>query len=144
VDLGTTTEPSQSGSFAYFWQILGQTYSQLGAPETAQTFFAQALASAETGEYPQVKARTLTTLAQLHRQQGKIDYAMMLHSEAIALLEGIGAQCDLAEAHYQCSLTAQAGGDRSEFVEQLAIAQSMFAAIPAPQQLARIGTMIKP
>ncbi len=141
VDRGTPTAPSQAGSFAYFWQILGQTYSQLGAPETAQTFFAQALASAETGEYPQVKARTLTSLAQLHRQQGEIDYAMMLHSEAIALLEGIGAQCDLAEAHYQCGLTAQVGADRAKFVEQFAIAQSMFAAIPAPQQLARLNAI---
>jgi hypothetical protein len=96
------------------------------------------LTSAETGEYPQVKARTLNSLAQLHRQQGETDYAMMLHTEAIELLEGIGARCDLAEAHWQCGLTAQVGGDRAKFVEQFAIAQPLFAAIPAPQQLDRI------
>jgi tetratricopeptide (TPR) repeat protein len=132
----------QSGSFAYFWQILGQTYAQLGDAETAQTLFTQALASAETGEYPQVKARTLNSLAQWHRQQGETDYALMLHSEAIELLEGIGARCDLAEAHWQCGLTTQIGGDRLGAAQQFAIAQDLFAAIPAPQQLARIQLAI--
>jgi tetratricopeptide (TPR) repeat protein len=129
----------QSGSFAYFWQILGQTYAHLGDPETAQTCFTKALTSAETGEYPQVKARTLNSLAQLHRHQGEIDYAHMLHTEAIALLEGIGAQCDLAEAHWQCSLTAQIGGDVDLAQQQFEIAQNLFATIPAPQQLIRIN-----
>jgi Tetratricopeptide repeat/AAA domain len=140
VDLGSTTEPSQSGSFAYFWQILGQTYTQLGDTETAQTLFTQALASAETGEYPQIKARTLNSLAQLHRQQGEIDYAMMLHTEAIDLLDRIGAQCDLAEAHWQCGLTAQVSSNVDSAQQQFEIAQNLFAAIPAPQQLARIKT----
>ncbi len=140
VDLGTTTAPSQSGSCAYFWQILGQTYAQLGDTDTAQTLFTQALASAETGEYPQVKARTLNSLAQLHRQQGETDYAMMLHSEAIELLEGIGAQCDLAEAHWQCGLTAQISSDPNAAQPQFETAQKLFAAIPAPHQLTRIKT----
>jgi tetratricopeptide (TPR) repeat protein len=132
----------QSGSFAYFWQILGQTYAQLGDTETAQTLFTQALTSAETGEYPQVKARTLNSLAQLHRQQGEMDYAIMLHTEAIALLEGIGAQCDLAEAHWQHGLTQQIGGDVDSAQQQFEIAQNLFAAIPAPQQLTRIRIML--
>jgi tetratricopeptide (TPR) repeat protein len=127
----------QSGSFAYFWQILGQTYAQLGDTETAQTLFTQALASAETGEYPQVKARTLNSLAQLHRQQGETDYAMMLHTEAIALLEGIGARCDLAEAHLQCGLT-----NRVSAQQQFRIAHDLFAAIPAPQQIHRMTRLM--
>jgi tetratricopeptide (TPR) repeat protein len=130
----------QSGSFAYFWQILGQTYAQLGDTETAQTLFTQAFASAEIGEYPQVKARTLNSLAQLHRQQGETDYAMMLHTTAIDLLESIGAQCDLAEAHWQCGLTAQIGGDPNSAYQQFATSQKLFAAIPAPQQLTRMQT----
>ncbi len=142
VDLGTTTAPSQSGSFAYFWQILGQTYTQLGDTDTAQTLFTQALASAETGEYPQVKARTLNSLAQLHRQQGETDYAMMLHTEAIELLESIGARCDLAEAHFQCGLTHREFGNRTAAPQQFAIAQSLFATIPAPQQRDRVARLM--
>jgi tetratricopeptide (TPR) repeat protein len=138
---GVDRQP-QSGSFAYFWQILGHTYAQLGDTETAQTLFTQAFASAETGEYPQVKARTLNSLAQLHRQQGETDYAMMLHTEAIELLEGIGARCDLAEAHLQCGLTDAALGNRTSAQQQFEVAQDLFAAIPAPQQIDRVSGLM--
>ncbi|NJM78253.1 MAG: hypothetical protein HC852_23825, partial [Acaryochloridaceae cyanobacterium RU_4_10] len=57
------------GSFAYFIQLLGQTYVNLGLFETAQLLFEKALSFSEASHYTQVKAKTLTSLAIIQRQK---------------------------------------------------------------------------
>ncbi|MEB3295382.1 MAG: tetratricopeptide repeat protein [Synechococcales bacterium] len=94
-----STRPA--GQFAYFIQILGQVYLNLGHWEQADHLHQQALQSATTSHYPQIQARTLTGLAQLHRQQQRYAPAIALHGQAIDLLEAIGAKCDLAEAYFR-------------------------------------------
>lgn len=95
----------QSGSFAYFVQILGQTYVNLGSMEKAQEMFSRSLADAEKSHYLQIKAKTLSGLAQSDRQQLLFEKALMKHVEAIEILDKIGAKCDLAEAYFQLGLT---------------------------------------
>jgi tetratricopeptide (TPR) repeat protein len=130
--------PSENrGSFAYFTQLLGRTYVNLGAFETAQVLFERALSFSEASHYTQVKAKTLTGLAIMQRHQGLYREAIVLHRQAITLLETLGAKCDLAEAYYQCGVTYRsAGDDKSEVYLQKAIA--LFSAMNAPRQVEKV------
>ena len=93
--------PEYTGRFAYFIQILGQTYANLGDLTIAANLYQRAIAFAEESHYLQVKAKALSGLAECDRRQSDLDIALPRHREAIRLLEEIGAKCDLAEAHYQ-------------------------------------------
>lgn len=95
----------QTGRFAYFMQILGQTYVNLGQDERAAAMYSRALAFAEESHYTQVKAKTLSGMAELYRRRQDLDGALICHGEAIALLDTIGATCDLANAYLQLALT---------------------------------------
>jgi tetratricopeptide (TPR) repeat protein len=126
-NLPTTNLPR----FAYFLQLLGQTYINLQHFERAGILFQQALQFAEAGHYQQIKARTLMGLAEIDRQQGKTTAAVTRYQESIALLESIGAKCDLAEAWLQLGVLGGA-------VEMFDRATALFTAIQAPQQVARV------
>ncbi len=142
----TDSPADQHGRSAYFLQLLGQTFDSLGEFEKAQILYARAIEFAEAGHYVQVKAKALTGLAVLQRQQGNYEVSLALHDRAIALCETIGAQCDLAEAYFQCSQSI------SEAVEQLVeVDQSLdyferaialFSEIRAPQQVARVTAKV--
>jgi tetratricopeptide (TPR) repeat protein len=128
----------QAGRFAYFMQRLGQTYLNLGEGDRANEIFTAVLTFAEEGHYTQTKAKTLTGLAELHRQQADFELAIANHQQAIHLLDCIGARCDLAEAYYQLSLTYRAmeqAGERDYYLQQ---AIDLFKAMDAPRQIERI------
>lgn len=100
--LSTFAHQSQKlGRLAYFIQLLGQTYDQLGDIKQAETLYQQALKFAETGHYPQVKAKALTGLASIARQQQHMTTALEYHAQSIALFDSIGAKCDLANAYVE-------------------------------------------
>ncbi|MBD2301599.1 tetratricopeptide repeat protein [Nostoc sp. FACHB-190] len=128
----------KTGRFAYFIQILGQTYLNLGNLSQANQIFQQALTFAEAGHYMQVKAKTLNSLAEIYRQQTDYQLALINHTAAIELLEQIGAKCDLAEAYFQLGLTYQqlAKTDISQMYFQQAI--QLFTEIQAPKQVEKI------
>ena len=143
--------------YAYFLQLLGQTFSQLGLLDQAKTMYKRALASAETGHYVQVKAKTLVGLAVLQRQQERYLEAIALHHQAIELCQQIGAVCDQAEAYFQLGITlktvegeaarelATKGGIVEDVVTNSQNAQGCFeqaisilSEIGAPNQIDRI------
>ncbi|MCC5667508.1 tetratricopeptide repeat protein [Nostoc sp. CHAB 5784] len=130
----------QTGRFVYFMQILGQTYVNLGDSYKANQILHQALTFAEESHYMQVKAKTLNGLAEIHRQQADFALALTHHTEAIELLDKIGAKCDLAEAYFQLGLTYQkmAKGDESQRNFNRAI--KLFTEIKAPKQVKKIST----
>ncbi len=99
--LNNFTDHNHSGRLAYFIQLLGQTFSLLGNIEQAETLYKQALNFAETGHYLQVKAKALTGLATIARQQHDIKKALDYHTQAIDLFISIGARCDLANAYVE-------------------------------------------
>ena len=107
-DLLSHPNAEDTARFAYFIQILGQTYTNVADVAKAQAMYQLAMQFAETSHYTQVHARTLNGLAELDRIAGNWDSANAHHQEAIALLETIGATCDLAESHFQLGLTLQA------------------------------------
>ena len=92
---------SKFGRLAYFIQLLGQAYSQLGDIEQAANLHQQALTFAETGHYLQVKAKALTGLAIVARNRQQIASALEYHAQSIALFDSIGAKCDLANAYVE-------------------------------------------
>jgi hypothetical protein len=128
----------QRGKFAYFIQILGQTYVNLGNFERATHLFHDALTFAEVAHYTQIKAKTLNGLAEIHRQQAQFETALTYHAEAIALLDKIGAKCDLAEVYFQQGLTYQA----MHWFEQSKVsydrAIQLFSQMQAPRQVEKV------
>ncbi|WGV26355.1 tetratricopeptide repeat protein [Halotia branconii] len=128
----------QTGRFAYFMQIVGQTYVNLGDFTKAHQIFDQALIFAEQSHYLQVKAKTLNGLAEIYRQQSQFELALNNHIEAIELLEKISAKCDLAEAYFQLGLTYQkmAKFDQCQIKFQQAI--RLFTDMQAPQQVKKV------
>ncbi|WP_375503052.1 tetratricopeptide repeat protein [uncultured Nostoc sp.] len=128
----------QTGRFVYFMQILGQTYVNLGDFYKANQILQQALTFAEESHYMQVKAKILNGLAEIHRQQ-TFALALTHHTEAIELLDKIGAKCDLAETYFQLGLTYQkmAKPDKSRMNFNRAI--QLFTEIKAPKQVEKIS-----
>ncbi|ABA23069.1 TPR repeat protein [Trichormus variabilis ATCC 29413] len=129
----------ETGRFAYFMQILGQTYVNLGEFTKAKEMFHQALTFAEESHYMQVKAKTLNGLAEIHRQQADYPLALAYHTEAIELLEKIGAKCDLAETYFQLGLTYQKMAKSDASQKYFAQATHLFTEIKAPNQVAKIS-----
>jgi tetratricopeptide (TPR) repeat protein len=137
----------QQGRYAYFLQLLGQTFDSLGELTKAETLYKRAIAFAEAGHYVQVKARSLIGLAALQRQQGHYFEAIALHTQAVELCETIGAKCDLAEAYFQMGLSLKfcrsdnphhRWGEMAP-VEYFERAIALFSDIRAPQQIKRVA-----
>ncbi len=126
-NLPTTNLPR----FAYFLQLLGQTYTNLQQFERASALFQQALPFAEAGHYQQIKARTLMGLAEIDKMQGKTDRAVIRYQDSIELLELIGAKCDLAEACFQLGLLL---GSKQLCDRSI----QLFTEIQAPKQVAKV------
>ncbi len=125
------------GSAAYFIQLLGQAYVNLGRFEIAQALFEKALSFSESSHYTQVQGKTLTGLAMMQRQQGDYATAIATHHQAIQRLENLGAKCDLAEAYYQLGVTYQAV-ESAENVGVLKQAIALFESISAPRQVKKV------
>lgn len=127
-----------TGRFAYFIQILGQVYKNLGEPEKAFNMYCRAISFAEASHYLQVKAKALNGLAELYRDQTNFQHALSHHLDAIELLDRIGARCDLAEAYFQLSLTHDSMGEIALSQEYLEQAMQLFADIEAPKQVEKV------
>jgi tetratricopeptide (TPR) repeat protein len=125
------------GSAAYFIQLLGQTYVNLGRFEMAQTLFEKALSFSESSHYTQVQGKSLTGLAIMQRQQGDLSTAIATLRQAIQLLENLGAKCDLAEAYYQLGIAYQSAAN-PEGNEALKQAIALFESISAPRQVEKV------
>lgn len=128
----------QTGRFAYFIQILGQTYVNLGDFDKANAMYHRALKFAESSHYTQIKAKTLNGLAEMQRQQKAFELALVNHSEAIELLDKIGAKCDLAETYFQLGLTYQRMKNYDDSKESSDRAIKLFTEMAAPKQVEKV------
>ncbi|MEM1255684.1 MAG: AAA family ATPase [Cyanobacteria bacterium P01_H01_bin.21] len=137
-----TQQSQQSGRLAYFIQLLGQTYEQLGDIEQAEGLYQQALHFAEAGHYLQVKAKSLTGLANIARQRQQMTVALNYHTQSIDLFNSIEAKCDLANAYVEL-------GHSHIYLKQLHRAHyhwnqalSLYADIHAHKQVSRVRTLL--
>lgn len=129
-------------SRGYSLLFMGLTYKNLGEPEKSFEMFRKAIAFAEKTHYTQVKAKALSGMAELYREQGEFATALSHHSESIELLEKIGAKCDLAEAHYQLALTYQKMGDTEKSQTSFQEAIRLFNEMEAPNQVEKVRKAI--
>ncbi|MEG4838072.1 tetratricopeptide repeat protein [Microcoleus sp. B9-D4] len=129
-------------SKGYSLLFMGLTYKNLGEPEKSFEMFRQAIAFAEKTHYTQVKAKALSGLAELYREQGEFATALSHHSESIELLDKIGAKCDLAEAYYQLALTYQKMGDAEKSQTAFQKAIQLFNEMEAPNQVEKVRKAI--
>jgi tetratricopeptide (TPR) repeat protein len=127
-----------SGRYAFFAQLLGHTYLNLGDTDLARNLFEAAIAAAEAGHYVQIKGNALSGLGRLEQQLGRHTTAINFHHQAIDLLDEVGAQCDLATAHLQLALTLQDKAGLNAANQEFKAARMIFEAIPAPQQVQRV------
>ncbi len=97
-----------------------------------------AISFAEESHYSQVKAKALTGLAELYREQRNFETALSHHSESIEILDKIGAKCDLAEAYYQLGLTYQKMDETQKSQENFDKAIQLYTEIEAPQQIEKV------
>ncbi|MBK1986087.1 tetratricopeptide repeat protein [Sphaerospermopsis aphanizomenoides BCCUSP55] len=102
--------------------------------------YQQAINFAEEVNYPQVKGKALTGLAELYRIQNDFEKALSHHSESIELLDKIGAKCDLAEAYYQLGLTYQKMGETENSNTNFNKAIQLYQEMEAPKQVEKVET----
>ena len=123
---------------AYVLLYLGMIFKNLVEFEKSSEFYQEAILYSEKIHFAQVKAQALIGLAELYRERQSIKMALTHHSEAIEILEKIGAVCSLAEAYYQVGLTYKALNetDRSRKIFQEAI--RLFTEMEAPKQVERV------
>ncbi|MGD1859952.1 MAG: NB-ARC domain-containing protein [Leptolyngbyaceae cyanobacterium] len=141
--IADTSRPEYTGRFAFFIQLLAQTYTNLGNAERATELYQRAIAFAEESHYIQVKARALVGWGQLLRQQNQAELATEKITAALNLLEDLGAQSDLAEAHYQLGLTCQTRAEKAAAQAHLSTAIRNFEAIQAPCQVAKVQAVLR-
>ncbi|MBD2437320.1 tetratricopeptide repeat protein [Nostoc sp. FACHB-110] len=134
---------AHTGRFAYFIQLLGQTYINLGEFIKAKEMFSKALHFAEVSHYLQVKAKTLNGLAEIYRQQAEFELAIVNHAEAIEILDNIGAKCDLAEAYFQLGLTYQEMLNTDESQMYFQTAMQIFIEMNSLKQVNKIKLLVK-
>ncbi len=135
----TAQRIEKTGRFAYFIQILGQTYVNLKDFGKAEEMFLMALNFAEESHYTQVKAKSLNGLAEIYRINQEFESALNNHLEAIELLDKIGAKCDLAEAYFQLGLTYRSMGKEGESRVNIGKAVRIFEEIKAPKQVGKVS-----
>jgi tetratricopeptide (TPR) repeat protein len=133
---------NDSWAQGYSLLFMGLTYKNLGEFEKSFEMFRQAIAFAEKTHYTQVKAKALSGMAELYREQSDFTTALSHHSESIALLDKIGAKCDLAEAHYQLALTYQKMGDAEKSQTPFQEAIRLFNEMEAPKQVEKVRKAI--
>lgn len=136
----TAEIPEYTGRFAYFMQLLSQTYTNLGEFDKAGKMYKRALYFAQESCYTQVQAKTLNTLAEINRQQELLTVALDSHLKAIDLLEKIGAKCDLAEAYFQLGLTYKKLNKQDESIANFSRAIQLFTIMEAPKQVEKVLT----
>ncbi|HEY9887088.1 MAG TPA: hypothetical protein V6D02_01730, partial [Candidatus Obscuribacterales bacterium] len=141
--IADTTRPEYTGRFAFFIQLLAQTYTNLGDEPRATELYERAIAFAEESHYTQVKAKALVGLGRLYRQQDQPEAAQTVLLAAVALLEALGAEGDLAEAHYQIGLTYQVQQLSDLTQTHLSQAIQLFEHIQAPRQAAKVQAALR-
>ena len=125
-------------SQGYSLLFLGTTYKNLGKIQKSFEMYQEAIQFAEESHYTQVRAKALTGIAELYREQGDFETAIANHSESIELLDKIGAKCDLAEAYYQLGLTYKKMSDPEKSQENFAKAIQLFSEMEAPKQVEKV------
>ncbi|MEH2223434.1 AAA family ATPase [Nostoc sp.] len=119
------------------------TYKNLGNLKKSCEFCQRAIFHAEENNFTQIKAKAISSLAELFREQGEFNRAIFHHSEAIEILDKIGAKSDLAEAYYQLALTHKKMREIAKSRESFMQAIALFNEMQAPRQVEKVQTAME-
>ncbi len=119
------------------------TYKNLGNLKKSCEFCQRAIFHAEENNFTQIKAKAISSLAELFREQGEFNRAIFHHSEAIEILDKIGAKSDLAEAYYQLALTHKKMGEIAKSRESFVHGIALFNEMQAPRQVEKVQTAME-
>jgi tetratricopeptide (TPR) repeat protein/DNA-binding CsgD family transcriptional regulator len=125
-------------SKGYSLLFLGMSYRNLGYLEKSTAMYQEAISYAEKSHYTQVKAKALNGLAEIYREKQDFEMALSHHSEAVSLLDKIGAKCDFADALFQRALTYQKTGEAEKSQADFSQAIRLFTEMNAPRQVERV------
>jgi tetratricopeptide (TPR) repeat protein len=127
----------------YIRLFLAFSYKNLGYYKKSFFLYSEAISFAEESQYIQVKAKALTGIAELYREQGDFQIALSHHKESITILDKLGAKCDLAEAYYQQGITEQKIGNIQNSQKNFDKAIELYTKIQAPRQVEKVQRAIK-
>ncbi len=116
------------------------TYKNLGNIPKSFELCQRVILYAEENNFTQVKAKAISCLGELYREQQEFDQSLLHHLESIKILDKIGAKCDLAEAYYQLALTNQKKGEVNQSRENFESAIALFHEMQAPKQIEKVQT----
>ncbi|MEH2229082.1 MAG: AAA family ATPase [Nostoc sp.] len=119
------------------------TYKNLGNLKKSCELCQRAIFHAEENNFTQIKAKAISSLAELFREQGEFNRAIFHHSEAIEILDKIGAKSDLAEAYYQLALTHKKMGEIAKSRESFVHGIALFNEMQAPRQVEKVQTAME-
>ncbi|MEH2209629.1 AAA family ATPase [Nostoc sp.] len=119
------------------------TYKNLGNIKKSCELCQRAIFHAEENNFTQIKAKAISSLAELFREQGEFNRAIFHHSEAIEILDKIGAKSDLAEAYYQLALTHKKMGEIAKSRESFVHGIALFNEMQAPRQVEKVQTAME-
>ncbi|MEH1950958.1 MAG: tetratricopeptide repeat protein [Nostoc sp.] len=119
------------------------TYKNLGNLKKSFELCQRAIFHAEENNFTQIKAKAISSLAELFREQGEFTRAIFHHSEAIEILDKIGAKSDLAEAYYQLALTHKKMGEIAKSRESFVQGIALFNEMQAPRQVEKVQTAME-
>lgn len=122
---------------------LSLTYKNLGNIKKSFELCQQAILHSDENNFTQIKAKAISCLAELFREQREFTKAIFRHSEAIEILDKIGAKSDLAEAYYQLALTHKKMGEIDQSRESFVQAVALFNEMQAPRQVEKVETAME-
>jgi len=122
----------------YHLVFLSLTYINLGEFRDALDVCSHAIKYSDKTNYTQIKGLILNIQGQIFRKQEIFEKSIANHLQAIALLDKIGAKCDLAETHYHIGLTYQTMDEFEKSQESFQEAIRLFNEMEAPKQVERV------
>jgi tetratricopeptide (TPR) repeat protein len=119
------------------------TYKNLNCIDIAFDICHQAIDHCELNQFTSLKARAISCLASLYREQGEFAIAIDKHSEAIKNMKKLSDKCNLAKAHYDLGLTYQRMDQVNRSQENFSQAIKLFHEMQAPKQVEKVQIAIK-
>ncbi|MBW4691075.1 MAG: tetratricopeptide repeat protein [Lyngbya sp. HA4199-MV5] len=118
--------------------LLGLTYKNLGDFEKAYKMYCKAILFDKEYGHILIKARALSGLAVLYREQNNFQEALFNHGQSISILKQIGAKCSLADAYYEFGSTYLTIKQIDKSNESFQEAIRLFSEMKAPKQVERV------
>ncbi|NEU72082.1 ATP-binding protein [Hassallia byssoidea VB512170] len=142
VETAMSTTKLTAWGTGYNLLFLCFTYKNLGNIPKSFELCERAILYAEENHFAQVKAKAISCLGELYREQQEFDKSLLHHLESIKILDKIGAKCDLAEAYYQLALTNHKKGEVNQSIENFESAIALFHEMQAPKQIDKVQTAL--